>query len=359
MAVQRLGIGDNVWATLLNAMKEKGNNNDPMPSSRCHWRASIDETMYIFEAEFHDHTIDEDWFVNWAAGVFGIDPADVTTTTGYNKHGRFSTFALGGENRIRVGVFGFVQGEGWPTRQESNRAVKRYIYEHADEWDEVVWTRDSMNVAFLAYTDPDIIAYFNSMARRHDMLMFPRHLLQSNPPAQRALMQQVNGGIVLQQFPSWQMAEDLAGEVAHGAGGLFYDLETWTHSQGNDDDIPGSADIFRGICDQHSLGFNGFLSYQLGRNETNTKDMASRCDLYTCQALQMQQQDPDALIQYYQHAQGWAREVTNIKVWLGLSLIPDLADILYIIDNARPESIGLFNQQDDLNKIQDVVGALR
>lgn len=138
LAVQRLNVSDSNWDTLIAAMRAKGvNNQHPNPSRRNHWRESLDGTIWIFEALFESTLIDVEWFIAWLASEFGVDPGLIGESTGYNAYGRFSTFSYGGQNRIRVGVFGFVQGEGWPSWQESHAAALDYLADNAADWEPV------------------------------------------------------------------------------------------------------------------------------------------------------------------------------------------------------------------------------
>lgn len=140
LALQRLNLGDGNWDTLVTAMQAKGENNDPQPNNRCHWRESLDGLTWIFEAQFNSAVVDVDWFIGWLSGEFGINPGDIGEATGYNSYGRFSTFSYpaGVTNRFRIGVFGFVQGQGWPSWEESQGAAAQYIIDNTEDWNEVL-----------------------------------------------------------------------------------------------------------------------------------------------------------------------------------------------------------------------------
>lgn len=136
LAVQRLNLSDSNWNTLITVMKAKGDKNqDPNPGYRNHWRPSLDGSILIFEAVFESSVVDVDWFISWSAGIFGIDPALVTETTGYNAYGRFSTFAYQSINRFRIGIFGFIQGQGWPLWEDSRAAAQQYIKDNTGSWE--------------------------------------------------------------------------------------------------------------------------------------------------------------------------------------------------------------------------------
>lgn len=137
LAVQRLTLGDTNWDTLIAAMQAKGANQHPNPSHRNHWRLSIDETIWIFEAEFDTTVVDVDWFITWMSNQFGVPEGDIGESTGYNIYGRFSTFSYPGgvTNRFRLGVFGFVQGQGWPSYEESHAAVLQYLFDNISDWE--------------------------------------------------------------------------------------------------------------------------------------------------------------------------------------------------------------------------------
>lgn len=137
MAVERLNLSDNNWNILITAMQEKGENQDPNACNRNHWRVSLDETMQVFEAKFETTVVDVDWFLNWMSNLFGIPVGDIGDTTGYNSYGRFSTFSYpdGVTNRIRIGIFGFVSGQGWPSYEDSHIAMLQYLSDNLAEWE--------------------------------------------------------------------------------------------------------------------------------------------------------------------------------------------------------------------------------
>lgn len=138
LAVQRQNLGDSNWADLIAALQAKGQHNDgDNPNLINHWRVSLDELFQIFEAAFEGANIDVDWFTNWLANEFGVDPLDIGEVTGYNQYGRFSTYSYpaGVTNRFRIGVLGFVQGQGWPSHEESRLTTVQYITNNQSNWD--------------------------------------------------------------------------------------------------------------------------------------------------------------------------------------------------------------------------------
>lgn len=138
LAVQRINLGDVNWDALILAMQNKGQyNTGTNPNIINHWRTSLDGTIHIFEAVFESTNVDVDWFINWLSNEFGVATQDIGEVTGYSTHGRFSTFSYpdGVTNRFRVGVFGFVFGQGWPTYEESHAATLQYIADNILEWE--------------------------------------------------------------------------------------------------------------------------------------------------------------------------------------------------------------------------------
>jgi len=143
LALQRLTLSDGNWNTLVTAMKAKGANQHPNASHRNHWRLSLDGTIYIFEAEFNSENVDIPWFINWMSSEFGVPAQDIGEQTGYTTlevegyDARFSTFSYpsGVTNRFRLGVFGFVQGEGWPTYEQTHVAVLQYLAANILDWE--------------------------------------------------------------------------------------------------------------------------------------------------------------------------------------------------------------------------------
>lgn len=140
LALQRLDQSagfDQYWLDLIAALEAKGANQNPNPSHRNHWRFSLDGLIGIYEAEYNSTNIDVDWFINWLAGQFGVPAGEIGESTGYNTYGRFSTFSYqaGVTNRFRIGVFGFVSGQGWPSYQESHVAVLQYLIDNLPAWE--------------------------------------------------------------------------------------------------------------------------------------------------------------------------------------------------------------------------------
>lgn len=143
LALQCLTLSDGNWNALVAAMKTKGANQAANACLRNHWRLSLDSTIYIFEAEFNSDNVDIPSFINWMSSEFGVPAQDIGEQTGYTTiavdgyNARFSTFSYpaGVTNRFRLGVFGFVQGEGWPSYIESHEAVLQYLASNIANWE--------------------------------------------------------------------------------------------------------------------------------------------------------------------------------------------------------------------------------
>ena len=110
---------------------------DPQPCWRNHHRLSLDGTQGIFRAKFDGSEIDVPTFIAWMATTFDKPPETIGEVTDYNKYGRTSTFSYpaGVTDRIRIGVLGFVEGQGWPSWEQSHEAVLAYIYDHIEDWE--------------------------------------------------------------------------------------------------------------------------------------------------------------------------------------------------------------------------------
>jgi len=135
LAVQRLPVlGQGNWDQLIVAMREKGDNQNQNPSRRNHWRASVGGTIWIFEALFDTSIVDVEWFTNWLINLFGVNPENASVATGYNIYGRFATFAYLGTNQFRIGVFGFIEDQGYPGYADSHAAALLYIFDNAEDW---------------------------------------------------------------------------------------------------------------------------------------------------------------------------------------------------------------------------------
>lgn len=133
IAVERLNLGDTNWNILINEMKIKGDRRNKQPDKKCHWRPNNDLSVYIFQALFDISEISVNGFINWLANTFGVDPGDISYTSGSNIYGKFDTFIYNSINRFRVGVFGY--SGGWPTRNASREACHNFIANNITEWE--------------------------------------------------------------------------------------------------------------------------------------------------------------------------------------------------------------------------------
>lgn len=139
LALQRLNLPSAYWQDLKSALADKARNRIVMPGlePKDYWHTvtSLDGTIIIGDTTFEAESINPESFTAWLAATFGVDLGMIGEDTGYNAYGRFSTFSYGAQDRFRLGVFGFVAGEGWPTVQQSRQTARQYVTDHLVEWE--------------------------------------------------------------------------------------------------------------------------------------------------------------------------------------------------------------------------------
>lgn len=103
--MEDLGLTAAQRQTLVDALKQVGDNQSVYPNFRNHWRVRLDNKAVIFEGKFND----SDWTVesvkNKLANIFGVDPATVGDSTQPTQYGPVVTYSYGGD-KMRLVAFG-------------------------------------------------------------------------------------------------------------------------------------------------------------------------------------------------------------------------------------------------------------
>jgi len=136
--VKNVGLGAANWNALITEMQAKGTRpNSSNPSWRNHWRPSLDGLEWVFEGVFESTKIDAPALVSWLATTFGVNEQDIgVSIPNYTQYGRDHTISYPvGTDRFRLGIFGFVQGNGFPLWSDSHTAVLQYILDNSVDWE--------------------------------------------------------------------------------------------------------------------------------------------------------------------------------------------------------------------------------
>lgn len=136
MSLQYYGIEDlaltvNQRQTLIDALKQIGDNQAIYPNWRNHWRVRNDNKAVIFEGRFNDEDWTVDMMKNRLANIFGISPAIIDATTTQTQYGPMVTFGAGGTDRMRMIAFGGLLA----TWEQSHDAVLSYLANNSAEWE--------------------------------------------------------------------------------------------------------------------------------------------------------------------------------------------------------------------------------
>jgi len=130
--IENLGLTAAQKNTLVQALQGLGDNTNPNPSRRNHWRIRLDNNAVIFEASFND----DDWTVegikNKIATILGVNASLVTSATAQTPYGPVVTYTRT-TDRLRLVAFGGLLA----TYTDSQNAVLAYLFANAAAWGEV------------------------------------------------------------------------------------------------------------------------------------------------------------------------------------------------------------------------------
>ena len=150
IAIERLNLGAANWVLLVTAINELsiiGGANQYELQDRGNTDTFVyeDETYsnaYTWEARFAFGQITIDNIKNKLAAIFEKDPADIghsaNKLTFRERPTAILTFTYGGQNLIRLAIFGCDSEDDLCTWNESRIEHNGYITDNAEEWGEVV-----------------------------------------------------------------------------------------------------------------------------------------------------------------------------------------------------------------------------
>ncbi|UCD29143.1 MAG: hypothetical protein JSV03_01270, partial [Planctomycetota bacterium] len=134
----------------------------------------------------------------------------------------------------------------------------------------------------------ELIAYFNQVARDEDGYFLTESSLLSDPINHLNAISQVQHGLVVQNFASWQTASEEIELIADVIDVINYDLEMWDKSRGEWQDIEAASASMAGVAADYDLYYVGHLSNRLAdRNDDDPlsiEHMAAHADAYNATA---------------------------------------------------------------------------
>ena len=134
----------------------------------------------------------------------------------------------------------------------------------------------------------ELITYFNQVARDEDGYFFRESSLLSDPVNHLDAMSQVQRGLLIQNFASWQTASEEIDLIADEIDVISYDLEHWEQSRDEWQDIEAASQSMAAIAAGYDLFYVGHLSNRLAdRNDDDPlsiEHMAAHADAYNATA---------------------------------------------------------------------------
>lgn len=128
--IEDLGLTNGQRQTLVDVLKQVGDNQSPYPNYRNHWRVRLDGKAVIFEGKFNDSDWTVDSIKNRLANIFGVDPATVSDSQQSSQYGPVVTYSHSGD-KLRLIAFGGLLAS-WA---ESWEKVKLFLRNNQAEWE--------------------------------------------------------------------------------------------------------------------------------------------------------------------------------------------------------------------------------
>jgi hypothetical protein len=218
----------------------------------------------------------------------------------------------------------------------------------------------------------ELIAYFNQVARDQDGYFLTESSLLNDPVNHLNAISQVQNGLVVQNFASWQTASEEIDLIADVIDVIFYDLEHWEQSRDEWQDIDAASASMAAIANSYGLFYVGHLSNRLAdRNDDDPlsiEHMAAHAEAYNATAY--------PCLEMYSMAECVAdmREMIlraksanpDIIIQVGISLEKNITlpqHYQYIQGNLDlTDAISIFifpNRPDSVQRLQDFITLLR
>ena len=129
--IENLALNDTQRQTLIDALKQLGDNQSVYPNFRNHRRVRLDGDAVIFEGKFNDADWTIDSIKNKLANIFSISAAVITDSVNQTVYGPVVTFGAGETDRLRMVAFGGLLA----TWEESHDAVLDYLSNNHLDWE--------------------------------------------------------------------------------------------------------------------------------------------------------------------------------------------------------------------------------
>ena len=129
--IENLNMTNAQRDTLVDALKQIGDNQNPNPSRRNHRRIRLDGQAVIFEALWDDSDWTIDALKNRLGNVFGVDPATIDSSVNQTAYGPVVTLSRNAIDYIRLIAFGGLLA----TYPDSHALVLEYLFNNLAEWE--------------------------------------------------------------------------------------------------------------------------------------------------------------------------------------------------------------------------------
>ncbi len=129
--IENLGLTNTQRNTLIDALRNLGDNTSPHPNYRNNPRPRPDNQAVIFEGKFELEDFSIAGLKNRLANLFGVSPDNIDHSTQSTKYGPIVTFTYGAVDYLRLVAFGGLDC----TWIMSYVSVLEYITDYKDDWE--------------------------------------------------------------------------------------------------------------------------------------------------------------------------------------------------------------------------------
>ena len=128
--IEDLGLTAAQRQTLIDVLKQTGDNQSIYPNHRNHWRVRLDNKAVIFEGKFNDADWTVDSLKNKLANIFNVAPGTIGDSSQSTQYGPVVTYSRAGD-KLRLIAFGGLLAS-W---EESHAKVLTYLSNNLDDWE--------------------------------------------------------------------------------------------------------------------------------------------------------------------------------------------------------------------------------
>lgn len=129
--IENVGMTSGQKATLINVLKQLGDNQNPNSCKRNHWRVRLDGDAVIFEAQYDDSDWTLDSMKQKLADIFGVSVSNIDASSQSTSYGPLVTFAYNSSDKIRMIAFAGLLA----TYEDSHNAVLAYLIANKVDWE--------------------------------------------------------------------------------------------------------------------------------------------------------------------------------------------------------------------------------